>query len=167
MAGIEDFIKENESKLDEATIQALRESDEKIQEDVVARGSLETAKDPNAVVKDRIWKAKGKFNHYPGTEDFIKDNNLDEEASQALLNCNPTIQKEVIKSRKDGGVRNLDGVNNPSKAVIARIWKAKEWEYGGGMDAESMMAMFPYTSMLMQGMMGKGGKKGGKGFSPY
>jgi len=78
---------------------------------------------------------------FPGVQAFIMNYGIDEDASNALLNSSVAVQREVIVSDKTGGVRDLDGVNNPSKCVMARIQKAQQKHAGGGMGMNPMMGM--------------------------
>lgn len=130
---IEEFITNN--GLDERCAAALRECDPKVQLAIMDRGDCEDCKNPNSAVMGRIKDESRRNKREDCTEEdvanFIKENELDEKASEALLACTLAIQARVL------GRGPLMNAKNPSSAVLGRIKDAHQDEgsekYGGGL----------------------------------
>jgi len=124
---VDDFIRGND--LDNVAADALRGCTPDVQDAVLDRGSLATARNPSSAVLSRIRDAQGSiggsFRHDSDhnrfrdeVEHFIHTNNLDPNSADTLRNCLPSVQRTVISR---GG---LSSARNPSSVLNARIREA-------------------------------------------
>merc|ERR1711904_686768 len=119
---LEAFLAEND--IDEKAADYLRSADPEGQQAVIEKGSLHTAKNKSSALMVRIRNAKTDIPD-AGVHQFIADNGIDEDASQALCAEPGWIQKAVMEAGP------LTNANNPSSALMVRLRKTKMM--GGGM----------------------------------
>jgi len=168
---VEAFIADN--NLDMRASESLRVSAPKVQQVVMARGSLADCQKPSAVVLCRIKDAEKGIHSLGGgagpvdpqqVEQFISENQLDDRASDSLRTCSAIVQKLVMNRKLPPDATSTSGV------VMGRIRDAKaarakaDANMGnnmggggggcGGGGAQDMMAMMGGMMGMMQGMMG-------------
>jgi len=139
-AEIDEFVRAND--VDDRAAADLKDCPAEVQRRVLARGDLSSARNPSAALLVRIRDARVEARGGSGggsggwmtgggmglpssgdVEDFIKSNNVDSSAAEALRSASPTVKRVVIT----GG--NISGADNPSAALLARIRDARA---GGG-----------------------------------
>lgn len=125
---VEEFIIEN--WLNEEAAESLRQCEPDIQRMVLARGSLQSCRDPSGGCYGRIRDARnGKLaaqdmmstpaGQLEEVEKFISDNGLHEKAATALRSVGADIQRFVLD------LGSLDGCHNKSAGCLGRINKAQ------------------------------------------
>eukprot|EP00931_Biecheleriopsis_adriatica_P027798 TRINITY_DN1664_c0_g1_i1.p1 TRINITY_DN1664_c0_g1~~TRINITY_DN1664_c0_g1_i1.p1 ORF type:complete len:850 (+),score=179.01 TRINITY_DN1664_c0_g1_i1:55-2604(+) len=126
---IADFILANE--LDTRASEALRGAAPGIQRQVLDQGSLRGCRDPNAGCIGRLHRAQTAAKEPPASyrasaaphpdeiERFIRDEDLNERASEILRTAAPMVQRQVL----DQG--SLRGCRDTSAGCIGRVHKAQ------------------------------------------
>eukprot|EP00927_Polykrikos_kofoidii_P028705 TRINITY_DN24990_c0_g1_i1.p1 TRINITY_DN24990_c0_g1~~TRINITY_DN24990_c0_g1_i1.p1 ORF type:complete len:1638 (-),score=319.69 TRINITY_DN24990_c0_g1_i1:93-5006(-) len=150
---VEEFITRND--IDERASELLRSSPKMVQEYVLERADLRTARNPSSALMALIKEAPGYTPHVGGgggsfapsqqvhpdvipttprsslpdeVEDFVAKCDLDDRAAEALRRCSPTVQQVTI----DRGV--IEGARNPSALLLSRIREIQNSMIGGGYD---------------------------------
>lgn len=129
---IEHFLQE--ANVDDRAAEALRTASPQAQQYVLDRGSLQDARNPSSALCGRLKEgASGRMVVFQEVDLFIRDNNLDEKAAEALRTATPMAQRFCL----DRG--SLQDARNPNSAVIGRLRDARETpppgpppQYGGG-----------------------------------
>jgi len=119
-----------EASLDDRATEAFLSSTPEVQHAVMERGSLRDARNPSAALLGRlktVMTGGGFMNSptgpAPGREEleaFIRDNQIDERAQEALYSAPPSAIRFVLER---GG---LQDTRNPSSAVLARLRDANQ-----------------------------------------
>lgn len=129
---VEHFIATN--NVDATAADALRLASPAAQDAVMRRGSLSGARNPSAALLARLRDEsgakgpsasshRGTAPYDPRVEDFIRHNDIDAAAADALRACPPHVQTAAM-------AKDLIGARNPSSALLARIRDARA--AGGG-----------------------------------
>lgn len=130
------FVLDNE--FDKDIIDTLKDLDPEMQEAVVAKGPLDNARNPNAVIKARIihvrrqkkWKeedGEDREQFEAEVETYIQDNNLDERCRNVLLETEKDVVRELM-------TQTLNASRNPSAVVLSRVRRIQDEQ----MDDSSM-----------------------------
>jgi len=128
---MQNFVEEH--NFDQSIINILKDLDPEWQDAVVAKGPLDNARNPNAVIKARIYqiedlkkKEKNKVKDEDEREQFeqevetyITDNNLDERCRTVLLETEPEVVRELM-------IQTLTASRNPSAVVLSRIRRIQD-----------------------------------------
>lgn len=115
---VELFLAEN-PEIDDTAKEDFRACSNEVQEAVLSRGELSSARNKSAALITRIRDGRAMAECRAvdnGTiEEFIAESLIDEKAAEALRASPVHIQEVVIARGK------IEGVNNPSSCVMARI----------------------------------------------
>jgi len=117
---VEDFIRSND--IDEHAANVLQGCPLHIQDTVMGRGNLRSARNPSAALLTRIRDAQSDSlvgGVQQNIEDFIRSNDIDEHAANVLHGCPSHIQEAAI------GRGDLRSARNPSAALLTRIRDAQ------------------------------------------
>jgi len=131
---VDEFLKNN--KVDERASQDLRECPPEVQQKVLNRGDLTSARNPSAAVLVRIRDARvestsrssappGRAMGLPSSaeiREYLESNRVDSAGASALRSCSPTMKRAVINSGS------LEGAPDPTAALLAKI---KDIKSGG------------------------------------
>jgi len=126
-AEIDDFLKRNE--VDERAAGDLRDCAPELQRKVLDRGDLNSARNSSAALIVRIRDARmdvkgassaqrGLITGLPSSKElneFIKENDIDEQAAEALRSSSPTMKRNVLNSP------DFQNATNASALVLSRI----------------------------------------------
>eukprot|EP00929_Paragymnodinium_shiwhaense_P108896 TRINITY_DN75241_c0_g1_i1.p2 TRINITY_DN75241_c0_g1~~TRINITY_DN75241_c0_g1_i1.p2 ORF type:complete len:176 (-),score=48.15 TRINITY_DN75241_c0_g1_i1:130-657(-) len=159
---IHEFLAEN-PEIDEKAQNDLKDCPPEVQEAVLARGEIGSARNKSAALIARIRDAR-KFEGITVTneevEKFLADNEIEDSAADELRNSPKHVQATAIQRGA------LTGCRNKSGALIARIRDAKRggdaWGGGGWGGKGGWWPADPWSMGMMMGGKGKG-KDGGKG----
>lgn len=135
---VENFLSANQ--IEDRAATALRELPPNLQAVVVDRGDLGNARNPTSVLLARIRDAqtppplpppppaaaprKSSGGLADRVERFLEESKVDESAAEAMRNCHPDVQEEVMQ-------RGVASARNPSSALVGRIRDVENAILGG------------------------------------
>jgi len=138
---LEDFIRSN--NLYEHAVSAVQECPSHIQDTVMSRRNLRSARNPSAALLIRIRDAQSASlvgGAQQNIEDLIRSNDIDDHAANVLRGC-PSYIQDAVMGRGD-----LRSARNPSAALLTRTRDAQSDALVGAAQACNVQEAPPRAS---------------------